>query len=458
MRELLEAAVEEALRAGAKFAEARATNVFANRIEVRAGHVERVVPYIELAGSVRSLVRTWGFASTTRLDRDSMLKAAARSARMAKAASSAARHEVVLAEVPVAEEEVRMGDVVDPREVPIDEKLEVVLACDEAARAVDPRVVMTELRYEDRVVVRAFCNSEGTYVVETCPITQLRMLITAKEGANVQTVTGRLSAAAGQELLAYGDPLGMAERLAKRAVELLGAKKAPSGKTRVLVDNSIAALLALCVGTLASAELAASPSSPMGIFYGKLGQQVAAECLTITDDPRAEGLTVAMCYDDEGVRAKPARVVEKGRLVSYLHSRATAASQGQEANGRARAPSALFMPMPLNTNTIIEPGDRVFEELLEELKDGLYLVGLVGATVGRVVHCDCEGAYEVRGGELGQPYRAASFTLDLGRDLLKVEAVGSDFDVVSLTLTSGELYYPICGGAPHLLFSEVAVR
>lgn len=457
MRDLLEAAVREALGAGARYAEARATRLFVSRIEVRNGRVERVIPSIELAGSVRALVRTWGFASTTRLDEESMREAAVRAAKLAKAASSGPCQEIRLAEAPAVVEEVRMGEVVDPREVPIDEKLEIVMACDEAARAVDPRVAVADFRYEDQVVVRAFCNSEGTYVLEACPMTQLRMRITAKEGANVQTVTGRLSAAAGQELLAYGDPLGMAERLAKRAVELLGAKKAPTGKFRVLLDNSISGLLALCVGILASAELASRPDAPLGVFHGRLGQKVASDCLNITDDPAAEGLTVAMRYDDEGVRARPVRIVEGGRLVSYLHSRSTAATYEAEPNGRARAPSALFTPTPLSTNTIIEQGDRGFEELLEELKDGLYLVGLVGASIGRVVHCDCEAAYEVKDGQLSQLYRAAGITLDLAQDLMRVEAVGSDFDVVSLTLSSGELSYPVCGGAPHLLFSEARV-
>ncbi len=458
MREVLEAAVEKALEAGASYAEARFSKVFSNRIEVRRGRVERVVPSVEVAGSVRCLVRTWGFASTTRLDRESMLDAATRAAKLAKAVSTGPCSEVRLAEVPSVEEEIGMGDVVDPRAIPIDEKLEVVLACDEAARSVDDRVIMTRLSYEDFVVIRAFCNSEGTYVAEACPVTQLRIAITAKEGANVQTTTGRLSAAAGQELMAYGDPVGMAERLAKRAVELLSAGKAPGGKMKVLVDNSVAGLIALCVGLLASAELAMVPGGELSAFHGKLGQQVASECLNITDDPAAEGLTVAMHYDEEGVRARPVRLVEQGRLVSYLHTRSTANVMGQEPNGRARAPSALFTPTPLNTNTVVEPGDRSLEELLEELGEGLYVIGLVGASIGRAVHCDCEAAYEIRGGELKRAFRAVGITLDLTEDLKKVEAVGSDFDVVSLTLSERDRSYPVCGGAPHLLFGEVAVR
>jgi len=458
LRELLEAAVAKAVELGVPYAEARASRVFTNRIEVRRGQVERIVPSIEVAGSIRCLIRAWGFSSTTRLDERSMLSAAEAAVRMAKAVSSRPCREVRLAEAPVVEEEVRMGDVVDPRAVPIDEKLEVVMACDEVARSVDPRVIMTDLRYEDRVVVRAFCSSEGTYVSEACPMTSLRMMVTAREGPTVQSVTGRLTAAAGQELLAYGDPVGMAERLAERAVELLGAKKAPSGRFRAVLDNSISGLLGLCVGLLASAELAGAAGSPLAVFHGKLGQQVASGCLNITDDPLSEGLAVAMRYDDEGVEARPVRVIEEGRLVGYLHSRATAGQMGQEPNGRARSPSALFSPTPMSTNTIIEPGDRSLEELLEELGDGLYVVGLVGASVGRVVHCDCEGAYRVEGGELVEAYRSVGLTLDLAKDLMEVEAVGSDFDVISLTLSSGEQSYPVCGGGPHLLLSEVVVR
>ncbi len=457
MEEVLRASVEEALRLGARYAEARISQVFANRIEVRRGSVERVVPSIELAGSVRALVEAWGFSSTTVPDKEGMLKAARGAVGMARASSILPARRVEPAEVPVVEDEVEMGEVLDPRGIPIDEKLEVVLVCDEAARSVDERIVMTDLRYEDEVVVRAFANSEGTYVREACPFTHLRMAITAKEGPNVQTVTGRLSAAAGQELMAYGDPVGMAERLARRALELLSARAAPGGKMRVLVDNTISGLLALCLGLMCSAELASRPESEMGIFHGKLGQQVTSETVNIVDDPLAEGLTVAMRYDDEGVRARPVKLVEEGVLRSYLHTRLTASMMGQEPNGRARAPSALLLPMALSTNTVMEPGDRSHEELLEELRDGLYVVGLTGASVGRVVHCACEAAYEVRKGEIVGVFRSVSLTIDLLEDLKKVEAIGSDFDVVSLRLSSGEASYNVCGGGPHVLFSELRV-
>ena len=457
MREVLETSVQEALKSGARYAEARISKVFSNRIEVRIGRIERVVPSIEVAGSVRALAKTWGFSSTTKPDEEHMIEAARRSARAAKVLSSLPGREIGLAEVPTVEDEVEMGEVVDPRTIPIDEKLEIVLACDEAARSVDARVVMTDFRYEDQVIVRAFSNSEGTYIREACPFTHLRMAITAREGSNVQTVTGRLSAAAGQELMAYGDPVGMAERLAKRAAELLSAKKAPSGKMRVLVDNTISGLLALCVGVMSSAELASMPGSEMGLFHGKLGQEVASDLVNITDDPMAEGLTVAMAYDDEGVKTKPVKIVEGGILKNYLHSRSTAFLMEHEPNGRARASNALLTPTPLNTNTVMESGDRSIEELLEELKDGLYVVGLVGATVGGIIHCDCEAAYRVEGGQVKEAYRSVSLTFDLLRDLKKIEAVGSDFDVVSLRLSSGEASYQVCGGGPHVLFSELTV-
>lgn len=75
-------------------------------------------------------------------------------------------------------------------------------------------------------------------------------------------------------------------------------------------------------------------------FRDALGQRILPEFLTVHDDPRARrfggrSLVGHYRFDDEGVPAADARLVERGTLVGYLTGR-TAVGRRHRSNGHAR--------------------------------------------------------------------------------------------------------------------------
>nr|MDO8100025.1 TldD/PmbA family protein [Candidatus Njordarchaeota archaeon] len=458
MIDVLEATVNKAIsKHKATYADARLQRIYSNTIVVTAGKVERIIPSIELAGSVRVLKGAVGISIFTRDDKDTIAQAVEKASKIAEAGSSSIKEKVGLASSPRVEDTVRLGDVTDPREIPIDEKKEIILSCDSAARSVDERVVGTSFRYIDEVYERFFVNSEGSKIEEVHPYTELRTTITAREGEKISRCIGRIAASAGQELMAMADPLSVAQQVAKDSVELLSAREPPSGKLPAVLDNKLTGLLASSIGLMSCAQFALVPEGELGGFSGKLGEQLGPSSLAVYDDPTSAGLPVFYKYDEEGVLGKPTTLIEDGILKSYLHSKSTAFAFNTGVEGHARCQSALFAPRPFISNTIVKSGDLRFEEIIEGIKEGIYLKGLTGASTTRVVAGNAERGYLIKNGQLGEPLSSPSFTIDVVNELKNIDAIGNDFEVLQLRITEEEESNIISGAGPHVRFKELRI-
>ena len=85
-------------------------------------------------------------------------------------------------------------------------------------------------------------------------------------------------------------------------------------------------------------------------------------------------------YDAEGIKTTPKQLVKDGELVSLLNSRETAAKLGMKSSGNARS-SISDQPIVRMSNTYLEPGDMNFDELIEDVSNGIYLKGSRGGQV-----------------------------------------------------------------------------
>jgi TldD protein len=161
-----------------------------------------------------------------------------------------------------------------------------------------------------------------------------------------------------------------------------------------------------------------NPARAAGAYSGSLRGQVLPEFLTIVDDPTARtfhGQALAGSYqvDDEGVSAVPVTLVDKGKLVGYLMSRAPirdfARSNGHgrcEANGAA---VPFVGNLFVRSSVSYDPGElkRKLLELCRErdLPYGYVVEALAGVETPRVIYRAYvdDGRQEmVRGAELDQ--------------------------------------------------------
>ena len=201
----------------------------------------------------------------------------------------------------------------------------------------------------------------------------------------------------------------------------------PGLKVPVLLRSGTAGvLLHELVGHLTESDLVLAGDSPLA---GMAGAVVTAAAIDIADDPGRDDLPGAFSADDEGVPASPLALVRAGRLAGWLCDRAGAHGLDAPA-GRGRRASWARPPVPRLSNLIVAPGATDPEDLQRELREGLLVTRLGGATVdplsGRIL-IRVERGWELRQGRRRRPLEPFELTGGALEVLAHIEpAVGRD--------------------------------
>jgi TldD protein len=159
------------------------------------------------------------------------------------------------------------------------------------------------------------------------------------------------------------------ESISKLGKMELPTKKMPTNSPCVLSSDATFSLVHEAIGHAVEADTVINNASYLS---HRIGYKVASSQVTVTDDPHLRGIGYSE-YDDEATKTKGTLIVEDGILMDFLQSRKTAANLNAIPTGNARVSSYLYPPEPRQSNLFIEPKDHSFEELLEEVKDGIYI-------------------------------------------------------------------------------------
>lgn len=339
-----------------------------------------------------------------------------------------------------------------PNSIAIEEKLSLLKDIERAAML--EQVVSTLVAYSESYSRVRYESSEGVEGEYELMRTGFSVTAIAKEGEVMQLARRRKFGVCGYEIMEE-DALAIASEAANCARELLKAKTPKGGRFPVLLDQELAGVfIHEALGHAAEADAVLEGSS---ILEGKIGTKVASELITVYDDPTIDGFG---CYpfDDEGIEGRRTVIIEKGILKSYLHSRETAARMGGRP-GNARA-QGYAKPIVRMSNTFIEKGDYSFEELLEKMKNGIYLMGSRGGQVDPgvgIFQFNAERGYIIEKGELKTPLRDVSLSASTLEILQNVIAVGSDLKLNAARCGKGGQMVPVGDGAPHILISNALV-
>jgi TldD protein len=175
--------------------------------------------------------------------------------------------------------------------------------------------------------------------------------------------------------------------------------------------------------------------------------------MNIVDGAAVPGLRGSYKYDDEGVRATRTCLIKEGVLVGRLHSRETAAKMGEGVTGNARALNYTFMPIVRMTNTFIEPGKASFEELISEIKEGVYCKNWYGGMTSMEMFTFSAGeAYMIHNGKIAEMLRPVQLSGNLFTTLENIDAIGNDLDMNQGggCGKGGQMPLPVSNGSPHI--------
>jgi TldD protein len=416
--------VMEAAATRADYADARHVRTRQESISTRNGAVDEVEGAESEGVGIRVRVGgAWGFAATRDMSKPGLEAALERALSVAAAQPRAPR-------TPLAPEPPPRGSWVsntqiDPFAIPLEEKLERLLAADESMRG-DPRIAITSAHMEALREARTFASTEGALCEQITTETGAGIGAVAVSGDEVQVRSypsshGGDIKQAGYEHVAALDLAASGPRVAEEAIALLSAPPCPAGRTTVVLDgHQLALQVHESVGHAVELDRVlgteASYAGTSFVTVADLGSlRYGSELMSVTADATAAGGLGSYGWDDEGVAARTQPIVRQGVLAGFLSSRESAAAIGLDRSGGCmRAEGFARQPIVRMSNVSLEPGEAgSFDDLIASTERGLYLATNRSWSIdSRRLHFQfaTEAAWEIVDGVRGRLLRNPSYS------------------------------------------------
>lgn len=466
MLDLAPHAVKTGEKLGARFVEVRVDDLSSREIRTEMAEVKDVKTMRRVGVGVTVYHEgATGYSFTTHLSKKAVEEATERAFRIAKASSEIAKIKVDPGEAkPHKQKELKLTVKKHPQDFQLTSKKDLVLRTVKAAEDHGKHISSMTCRYGELFGQKYFTNSEGTEISWSPLLVGLTIQVVSKTGDLLVDGADGIGGSCGLELFDMKEhsPEKMGENAGEWAAEKLTAKPAPAGKHRALCENRLAGVLAHeSFGHLTESDFVTSGMSPLA---GKMGEKLGSEHATIIDEgtldtSRYYGFWLP--FDDQGTKTAKTTLVDKGKLVGYLHDRSTATLMKSSFTGNARAVNYNFPPIVRMKNTYFSPGDLSLEEAMEQLGTGIYAISTAGgqANMDGTFMFKALRGYYVEKGEQKYPLREVTLTGSILDFLKNIEGATKELFVYCSYFGGcgkGEQWpLPVGLGGPHLLIREV---
>ena len=305
----------------------------------------------------------------------------------------------------------------DVYSLPNEERIEQARRTERAALEFDKRITNSEGGSFDAAAGRkALANSlgfVGEYQRSYCSISAV-------------PIASLPGSAAMQRDYWYSVARTLRKLAAQRTLRRLGAKKVPTAKVPIVFDQLTASSL---LGEIFDAVNGDAIYRHASFLTGKLGEKVFAENITIVDDGTKPGGFGTTPFDAEGVPSQRTTVIEKGVLASYLLNCYTARKLGLKTTGNA-ARGLAGTPGIGAGNFFLQPGTKTAQQIIGEIKEGLYVTEFLGFGVNLVTGDFSRGASGlwIHNGELAFPVEEITVAGNLREMWSNVAEIGNDLE------------------------------
>jgi TldD protein len=435
----------------ADYIEARLEESQRTNITYRGRELESAGQSTAVGGNIRALVKGgWGFVSFNDLN-----DLPQRVERAVKQAKLVGKEKSRLAPVEPIVDTVANGKDV-PLSVSLAEKKKLL---DEYNQLIwrTPHLQTSVIGYGDSYKRTIFVNSAGSYIEQ--PRTDITLRLGAVAANDDEVQQAGLSLGSRGDFKAITGLHKQVAEMAQKAVELLSAPQVKGGEYSVVLDPVLAGVFVHeAFGHLSEADHIYENERLREIMV--LGKKFGGRELNIIDSAAVPDLRGSYKYDDEGVSATKTYLIKEGELVGRLHSRETAAIMKESPTGNARAMNYRFPPIVRMTNTYIEPKSGSLEDIIADIKEGVYAKNWFGGTTSMEMFTFSAGeAYMIRNGRLAEALRPVVLTGNVFSTLNNIDAIGGDLDMNQGggCGKGGQYPLPVSNGSPHIRIRKCLV-
>ena len=345
----------------------------------------------------------------------------------------------------------------DFRGVPIEEKKRLLSEYNNIMLNFSPKIQSTMVRYGDRFNKRYFINTEGTDIVQEKGDISSVLIALAREEDLIEQYHYSTGSIEGFQIME--NLHDKARDTAEMAVRLLSAPVVKGGQYTVILDPRLAGVfIHEAFGHLSEADHVYENERLKELML--IGKRFGPDFLNVVDDPTYPNLRGSYRYDDEGILSRKTYLIREGILSGRLHSRETARKMGEPVTGNARSINYRFQPIVRMSNTFIVPGSSSFDELISDIKHGIYAVGAYGGqTSMEMFTFSAQEGYMIENGKIGDMVRDVVLTGNVFTTLQNVEAIGNDlqFSQGGGCGKGGQSPLPVATGSPHIRIRNVVI-
>lgn len=455
MRKMLEGLTEKIKRSDADYLDLRLEEKSGVDFSIKKSEVENIAETESIGYGIRALYKgRWGFTSANDISKISeKIDEAITFAKLAGNSKSQFH------KVDPINDTVSSPMKIDPTKIPLDNKISLFLNYYKIISNFDKRIQgSSSLRYKDQEVKKYFLNSQGSFIEQEARRIGYTVNVITRENDNIQGAYTANSSLQDEQII-YKLEKDIKESC-KIALDLLGAKPVKAGVYTVVANPELTGVFAHeAFGHLSEADYLYKDKDMQKIM--KLGRSFGKPILNIVDDSALKGSYGTYAYDDDGVPTQKTYLIKKGKLVGRLHSRETAGLMREKPTGNARAINYRYMPIVRMTNTYIENGKTTFEDIIKDIKIGVYAVGALGGQTNTDNFVfGSQYGYMIRDGKVAELVKDVRLSGNVFETLKNIDMVGNDFELSSSLGgcgKGGQSPLPISHGGPHIRIQNVVI-
>ncbi len=419
--------------------------------------------------SLRVLVNgSLGFASTNMLNKKNIEELVKTAIKIAKVSSLHQKEKIKLSKNKSHRKKYSVKEKIPIKDMGLDEKIKFLYDIDKEALSSGVKLPGRYYNMETSTAEKIVATSGGAFIKSYIPRVNFTYVITCVYNNKSKQMYFQYGNSGGWEFV---KKWGLEKALKEEAITLQKILKT----AKIMKMKKVDAVLGPFVGSIAAHESCGHPMEAdriMGreaaqagesfVKINSIGKRIGSDEATVIDDPTIPNSYGFYLFDDEGVKARPKILYKNGVINEFLHNRETAYKTGVKSNGSSRATSYANEPIVRMSNTYIKPGKWTFEELIKEVRNGVYIKNFMEWNIDdkrwNAKYVGNE-AYVIRNGELKGMILNPAVEITTRNFWSSLKARGNDIQYFAGTCGKSDPMQgiPVFFGSPHILLKNILV-
>ena len=469
--EIVDFALEYARSKKVEYAEVRAHSQVQDGLMLRNGVVEAVVSAVDSGFCVRLIADGGiGFASTNKWTKEEARAIVNLASKHARAANR--KEKLVFAEEKGVKTKWAVAQKKKVENISLEERTSTLAEVSKALSSSKVKIAATTSSCSTNLITKYFVNSEGSRISSYVPRLGAYVFITVAEQGKTEQAYEQFGYSGGWEAFSkWKIPEKMVHDAMVLRDVITKAKAMKPGNMDLVCGSEVTGIAAheSCGHPMEADRILGREMSQAGrsfIYKGGqywIGTRIGSKAVTVVDDPTIENSYGFYEYDDEGVKARSRFMYKEGVINEFLHNRESAAKLGVKSNGSSRSINYDREAIVRMANTFVPPGEFTEEELIEGVKNGVYMKSFTEWNIDdkrfnqRYVGRE---AYLIENGELKYPVARPVIETTTLKFWTAVDAVSRkvEFDAATCGKGDPEQGVPVYTGGPCLRLRKVFVK